>query len=107
MVRAAIGCEVDVPTIDGSTSLKIPAGTQSGHRFTLRGEGVASLRGRGRGDMIVEVQVQIPTKLTKKQRELLCEFDDLCCEEGEEGFFTRLFHGHLGRQKKKEGVRED
>jgi molecular chaperone DnaJ len=107
MVRAAIGCEVDVPTINGSTSLKIPAGTQSGHRFTLRGEGVASLRGRGKGDMIVEVQVQTPTKLSKRQKELLCEFDDLCCEE-EEGFFSRLLRGHLGgRQKKKEEARED
>lgn len=106
MVRAAIGCEIEVPTIDGSAILKIPQGTQSGHRFTLRGEGVAGLRGRGRGDMIVEVLVQTPTKLTKRQKELLCEFDDLCCEQ-EEGFFSRLFHGNLGKQKKKEDVRED
>lgn len=106
MVRAALGCEIDVPTVDGSAPLKIPAGTQSAHRFTLRGEGVVSLRGRGRGDMIVEVQVQTPTKLSKRQKELLCEFDDLCCEP-EEGFFARLFHGHLGKQKKKEEVRED
>ncbi|MCF6187295.1 MAG: molecular chaperone DnaJ [Desulfobulbaceae bacterium] len=106
MVRAAIGCEIDVPTIDGSATLKIPQGTQSAHRFTLRGEGVASLRGRGRGDMIVEVLVKTPTKLTKRQKELLCEFDDLCSEQ-EEGFFARLFRGHLGKQKKKEEVRED
>lgn len=100
MVRAALGCEVDVPTIDGTTSLKIPAGTQSGHRFTMKGEGVASLRGRGRGDMIVELQVQTPTKLTKRQKELLEEFDDLCDEEEDEGFFSRLFHGHLGSKSK-------
>jgi molecular chaperone DnaJ len=106
MVRAALGCEIDVPTIDGSSVLKIPAGTQSGHHFTLRGEGVASLRGRKRGDMIVEMQVQTPTGLSKRQKELLCEFDDLCCEQDEEGFFSRLLHGHLGR-KKKEEVRED
>ncbi len=107
MVRAALGCEIDVPTIEGTASLKIPAGTQSGQRFTLRSEGVASLRGRGKGDMIVELQVQTPTKLSKRQKELLCEFDDLCCDQEEEGFFSRLFHGHLGRQKKKEEVRED
>lgn len=100
MVRAALGCEVDVPTISGTSKLKIPAGTQSSERFTLRGEGVVSLRGGGKGDMVVEVQVQTPTKLTKRQRELLCEFDDLCSEE-EEGFFSRLFHGSLGKQKKK------
>lgn len=101
MVRAALGCEIEVPTIDGSSQLKVPQGTQSGQHFTLRGEGVASLRGRRRGDMIVEMQVLTPTSLSKRQKELLCEFDDLCCEQEEEGFFSRLFHGHLGKQKNK------
>jgi len=100
MVRAALGCEADVPTVHGSAKLKIPAGTQSGHRFTLHGEGVPSLRGGGKGDMIVEVQVQTPTNLSKEQKELLRQFDTLVTEE-EEGFFARLFHGHLGKQKKK------
>ena len=99
MVKAALGCEVEVPTIDGSSSLKIPAGTQSAKRFTLRGQGVPSLRGRGRGDMVVEVQVQTPTKLTKKQKELLKEFDGLW-KDPEEGFFTKLFHGHFSKIKK-------
>jgi len=101
MVRAALGCEADVPTIHGSAKLKIPAGAQSGERFTLRGEGVPSLRGSGKGDMVVEIQVQTPTKLTKEQKELLREFDDLSKEREEEGFFARLFHGHLGKNKKK------
>ncbi len=99
MVKAALGCEVEVPTIDGSSTLKIPAGTQSAQRFTLRGQGVPSLRGRGRGDMIVEVQVQTPTNLTRKQKELLKEFDGLC-KNPEEGFFTKLFHGHFSKIKK-------
>jgi molecular chaperone DnaJ len=101
MVRAALGCEADVPTIHGTAKLKIPAGTQSGERFTLRGEGVASIRGGGQGDMVVEVQVQTPTRLSKEQKELLREFDELNKELEEEGFFARLFHGHIGRQKKK------
>lgn len=101
MVRAALGCEADVPTIHGSAKLKIPAGSQSGERFTLRGEGVPSLRGSGKGDMVVEIQVQTPTKLTKEQKELLREFDELSKEREEEGFFARLFHGHLGKNKKK------
>ena len=101
MVRAALGCEVEAPTIHGTSKLKIPAGTQSGERFNLRGEGVPSLRGGSRGDMVVEVQVQTPTKLTKRQKELLKEFEGLCKEREEEGFFSRLFHGHLGKQKKK------
>ncbi len=103
MVQAALGCEVDVPTINGTSKLKVPAGTQSGDRFTLRGEGVKNLRGSGKGDMLVEMQVKTPTKLSKQQKELLCQFDDTCQEVEEEGFFSRLFHGHLGKQKKKTG----
>ncbi|MCL2340747.1 MAG: molecular chaperone DnaJ [Proteobacteria bacterium] len=101
MVRAALGCEADVPTIHGTAKLNIPAGTQSGERFTLRREGVASLRGGGRGDMVVEIQVLTPAKLSKEQKELLQRFDELSREQEEEGFFARLFHGHLGKQKKK------
>jgi DnaJ-class molecular chaperone with C-terminal Zn finger domain len=106
MVRAALGCEAEVPTIHGTSKLKIPAGTQSGERFVLRGEGVASLRGGGKGDMVVEVQVQTPVKLTKEQKELLREFDALSKEHEEEGFFARLFHGSLGKQKKKSEASE-
>ncbi|MDR2550490.1 MAG: molecular chaperone DnaJ [Desulfobulbus sp.] len=106
MVRATLGCEADVPTVHGSAKLKIPAGTQSGERFVLRGEGVPSLRGGGKGDMVVEVQVLTPTKLGKEQKELLRRFDELSKEQEEEGFFARLFHGHLGKQKKKSEERE-
>jgi molecular chaperone DnaJ len=102
MSRAALGCDVEVPTIYGTAKLKVPAGTQSGEHFTLRSEGVASLQGGARGDMVVEVQVQTPTRLCKEQKELLRKFDDLCKDE-EEGFFSRLFHGSLGKQKKKAG----
>lgn len=101
MVRAALGCEADVPTIHGSAKLKIPAGSQSGERFSLRGEGVPSLRGGGKGDMVVEIQVQTPTKLSKEQKELLREFDELSKGHEEEGFFARLFHAHIGKNKKK------
>ncbi|BCO09581.1 chaperone protein DnaJ [Desulfolithobacter dissulfuricans] len=107
MVQATLGCKVEVPTIHGSTTLEIPAGTQPGQRFTLRGEGVPSLRGRGRGDMVVEVQVQIPRKLTKEQKELLHQFDSTGGQEPEdEGFFSRLFHGHLKKHKKKQQAEE-
>ena len=105
MARAALGCEVEVPTIHGTTKLKIPEGTQSGEHFTLRGEGVPSLHGGSRGDMIVEVQVQTPTRLSKEQKELLCQFDELCQGE-EEGFFSRRFHGARGKHQKKAGKEE-
>ncbi len=107
MVQAALGCEVEVPTIYGETKLKIPAGTQSGDRFTLRGQGVKSLRGGGKGEMLVEMQVKTPTKLSKQQKELLRQFDDTCNGEEEEGFFSRLFHGNLGKQKKKVENKEE
>jgi molecular chaperone DnaJ len=100
MAKAALGCEVEVPTIHGSISLKIPAGTQPGERFTLRREGVPSLRDKSLGDMVVEVQVQTPTKLSKKQKTLLKEFVELGGENSEEGFFSRLLHGHFGQDDK-------
>ncbi|PIE58292.1 MAG: molecular chaperone DnaJ [Desulfobulbus propionicus] len=101
MVKAALGCEVEVPTVYGTTTLRIPAGTQSGDRFTLRGEGVKSLRGSGKGDMVVEAQVKTPTGLNKEQKELLQRLDSLGAKGEEEGFFSRLFSGHRGKQKKK------
>mmetsp|Transcript_15177 Transcript_15177/g.7373 ORF Transcript_15177/g.7373 Transcript_15177/m.7373 type:complete len:108 (-) Transcript_15177:377-700(-) len=99
MVKAALGCEIEIPTIHGTTKLKIPAGTQSGEHFTLRKEGVPRLRGAGKGDMVVEVQVQTPKKLTKQQKELLKEFDEHC-EDQEEGFFSRLLHGSFSQGSK-------
>ncbi len=99
MVRAALGSEVEVPTVHGTAKLKIGAGTQSGKRFTLKGEGVPGLRSGSRGNMVIEVQVQTPTKLSKRQKEILREFDDLT-KDKDEGFFSRLFHGHLGKSTK-------
>jgi molecular chaperone DnaJ len=78
MVTAATGGEFEVPTIDGGkTRVKVPAGTQSGQRFRLQGKGMPVLRSRHSGDMYVQVFVETPQNLTKKQRELLAEFDKL------------------------------
>lgn len=76
MVQAALGTEIEVETVDGTVTMKIPAGTQSGTDFKLSGHGVPHLRGSSRGAHIVSILVDIPTKLTKKQRELLAAFDD-------------------------------
>jgi molecular chaperone DnaJ len=73
---AALGGKVGVDTVDGEISLKIPEGTQSGTEFRLRGRGVPKLRGRGRGDHIVEVVVRTPTRLSRKQKELLRELEN-------------------------------
>ena len=75
MVDATLGCEIDVETVDGVVTMKIPAGTQSGTDFKLSGHGVPHLRGEHRGAHIVGIVVDIPTKITKKQRELLEQFD--------------------------------
>ncbi|CAK8721327.1 MAG: molecular chaperone DnaJ [Candidatus Electronema aureum] len=101
MVKAALGCEVDVPTVNGTAKLKIKSGTQSGEHFTLRGEGIIGLRGHTPGDMIVEVQVQTPINLTSKQKELLQEFDGHCQDE-EEGFFAKMFGSFKGRDKEQQ-----
>ncbi len=73
---AALGGTVEVPTLGGSASLKIPAGTQSGQRFKLAGKGVKSVRSSRVGDMIVEVHIETPVKLTAHQKELLQAFDE-------------------------------
>ena len=76
MVTAALGGEFEVPTIDGGkTRVKVPEGTQSGRRFRLQGKGMPVLRARQTGDMYVQVVVETPQNLTKRQRELLAEFE--------------------------------
>lgn len=73
LAQAALGDEIEVPTLDGSDKLKIPAGTQTGQTFVLRGRGVPFLRQQGRGDQIVVTNVIVPTKLNDQQRKLLQE----------------------------------
>lgn len=70
VAQAALGAEIEIPTIDGKEKLRIPAGTQSGKIITLRGKGIQRLRGSGRGDQLVMVNVEIPTRLNREQRKL-------------------------------------
>jgi molecular chaperone DnaJ len=78
MVTAALGGDFEIPTIDGTNSrVKIPPGTQSGRRFRLTGKGMPVLRSKQTGDMYVQVMVETPQSLTKRQRELLMEFEQL------------------------------
>lgn len=103
MVTAALGGSVEVPTIDGDkTKVKIPEGTQSQKRFRLSGKGMPILRSRSAGDMYVQVVVETPQKLTKRQRELLAEFDKESSGETHPesaGFFAKVkefFQGAAG-----------
>lgn len=91
--QAALGTEVQVPTFEGEHTLKVPAGTQSGQQISVRGKGVPVLRGRGRGELIVHVEVQIPKKLSSKQRELLEELaaiTEVDEKHDKRGFFERM-----------------
>ncbi len=73
--QAALGTKIDIETVDGPVTLKIPAGTQSGKVFILKGKGIPRLRGHGRGDHLVAVTVKTPTDLTRKQKQLLEDFE--------------------------------
>jgi molecular chaperone DnaJ len=75
--QAALGTEIKVPTMDGDQTLKIPDGTQSGTTFRIRNKGVPVLNGHGKGDLFVEIRVQTPSKLSKRQRELLQELEGI------------------------------
>jgi molecular chaperone DnaJ len=76
MVDAALGTEVDVETVDGPITMKVPAGTQSGTDFKLSNHGVPHLKSSTRGAHIVTIIVDTPTKLTKRQKEILEEFQE-------------------------------
>ena len=94
MAKAALGTEVEVPVIDGSRArVKIPAGTGTGDQFRLRGKGFSVLRSPARGDMYIQVVVETPQHLTKRQRDLLEQFDAETNAKGSpesEGFFAKV-----------------
>lgn len=97
--QAAMGAELEIPTIDGKVKYTLPAGTQTGTTFRLRGKGIPELRGRGRGDQYVTIRVQVPTSLNSEQKEALRAFAQAMGEEvpeesGLKGFFDK-------RKKKK------
>lgn len=92
-VQAALGAEIDVPTLDGKVKMKVPEGTQTATVFRLRGHGIPYRRGNGRGDQHVRVVVATPTKLTDKQKELLREFGEVTTEQqqmGKKSFFEKV-----------------
>jgi molecular chaperone DnaJ len=92
-VQAALGAEIDVPTLEGKVKMKIPAGTQSGKVFRMKGRGIKDVQGLHQGDQHVRVIVETPTRLTGKQKELLKDFATLGGEEVNplsKGFFDKM-----------------
>jgi molecular chaperone DnaJ len=91
-VQAALGAEIEVPTLEGQAAIKIPAGTQPATTFRVKGRGLKNLQGYGHGDLRVHIQVEVPTRLNQAQKEKLQEFSALC--DGKEapliqGFFEK------------------
>ncbi|MBK9170380.1 MAG: molecular chaperone DnaJ [Bryobacterales bacterium] len=91
--QAALGAELEIPTLKGTEKLKIPEGTQSGAQFRLRHEGVPHVNGHGKGDVVVHIDVKVPLKLTRQQRELLEKLRDTLPSENEpqeKGLFEKV-----------------
>lgn len=91
--EACLGAEIEVPTLEGTVKFDLPAGTQTGEEFKLKNMGVPNVRGIGRGDIYFKVQVQVPKKLTERQRELLLELDKEFgnnTKKGKKGFFNKM-----------------
>jgi len=94
--QATLGCEIEVPTLEGRVKMKVPAGTQSGKVMKLSGKGIPDLQGHRRGDQLVVMRVETPTRLTARQKELLEEFEEFAKEGGEsvspisKGFFEKV-----------------
>ncbi len=94
MVSAALGATIEVPTIDGGKAeLKIPAGAQTGRRMRLRGKGMPVVNSRETGDLYIQITVETPVSLTKKQKELLKEFEEASNSSNSPesaGFFAKV-----------------
>ncbi|RFU71674.1 molecular chaperone DnaJ [Peribacillus saganii] len=98
--QAALGDEIEVPTLHGKVKLKVPAGTQTGTRFRLKGKGVPNVRGYGQGDQHIVILVVTPTNISEKQKQLLREFADISGQvvpnEQEESFFSKVKRAFKG-----------
>ena len=88
-IQAALGSEIEVPTLEGKSVIKIPAGTQSGAVFRVKGRGVKNLQGYGHGDLHARIQVEVPTRLTSEQKAKLQEYAALC--DGKEAPMAQSF----------------
>ena len=92
--EAALGAEIRVPTLEEETTFKIPEGTQTGTTFTLKGKGIPYVNGRGRGDLIFKVVVEVPRGMNEAQKDALRKFSEACGKSNyskKEKFFSKIF----------------
>jgi molecular chaperone DnaJ len=93
VAQAALGCEIEVPTLGEPSKLKIPEGTQSGSQFRFRNKGVPIVNGSGRGDLLVRVEVKVPARISREQRRLLEQLRDTLPVDNapaEKGLFEKV-----------------
>jgi molecular chaperone DnaJ len=94
MTAAALGGQIEVPTVEGGRSrVKIPEGTQAGRQFRLKGKGMPILRSKATGDLYIQVEVETPKNLTRKQKDILKEFEEASSDQTNpesSGFFARV-----------------
>jgi len=92
--QAALGAEIEVPTLEGKMKYRIPEGTQPGTVFRLKNKGIAHLRSNARGDLYVKVNIEVPRRLTDKQKELIRQFEELSREyrgqDEKKSFFDKM-----------------
>jgi molecular chaperone DnaJ len=93
-VQAALGAEIEVPTLEGKAQIRVPPGTQPGTVFRLKGKGVKNVQGYGYGDLHVRVVVEVPTRLDASQKAKLQEFAELC-----DGNVNPISHGFFEKAK--------
>ena len=97
--QVALGDEIEVPTLNGKIKLKIPAGTQTGTNFRLRGKGVPNVHGRGQGDQHVQVRVVTPKNLSEKEKEIMRQFSETHgghTIEEQDSFFSKVKRAFKG-----------
>jgi molecular chaperone DnaJ len=93
VAQAALGAEIDVPTLEGEDKLRVPAGTQTGSQFRMRGKGVPQVHGGRRGDLVVHLKVTVPNKLNREQRKLFEQLLDILPVDNtptEKGLFEKV-----------------
>jgi molecular chaperone DnaJ len=97
--QAVLGAEIEVPTLENTTTLKIPPGTHAGKAFHLKGKGIPRINGHGRGDEVVIVNIEVPKHVTPRQRELLEEFALISGDKTSKTFTSRLKDIFTGAEK--------
>jgi len=89
-VQAILGADIEIPTLEGTEEMTVKPGAQHGDTLRIRNKGIERIRGRGRGDLVAEINIDIPTELSDEQRELLEEYAEVSDVDIKKGFFEKI-----------------